>query len=131
LELGQGNVLGVQRVRPPELVGDLPGDVLQDMVAEQPDPQPAHVAQPQPGILLGHLAAAYRLVQERKQLRAQQRRSQKLMIFGYHGLVMGELKGDLRADHVFGHGRSVPLAASLIESGTPRMRARTSTTRDR
>src|SRR5450631_473089 len=30
LELGQGDVLGVERVWPPELVGDLPCDVLKD-----------------------------------------------------------------------------------------------------
>ena len=32
LELGQGDVLGVKRVRPPELVSDLPCDVLEDAV---------------------------------------------------------------------------------------------------
>ena len=59
LELGQSNVLGVKRVRSPELVGDLPCDVLQDGVSEQPDPQPAHAAEPSPGILLSQLTAAY------------------------------------------------------------------------
>ncbi len=38
LELGQGDVLGVKRVRPPELVGDLPCDFLKLAVLEQPDP---------------------------------------------------------------------------------------------
>jgi len=55
-ELGQGDVLGVERVGPPELVGD-PCEVLKDAVCEQPDPQPAHVAEPSPGILLSYLAA--------------------------------------------------------------------------
>jgi len=40
LELGQGDLLGVKRARPAKLVCDLPDDVLQDAVLEQPDPQP-------------------------------------------------------------------------------------------
>jgi hypothetical protein len=40
LELGQSDVLGVICAGPPEVVGDLPGDVLKNAVSEQPDPQP-------------------------------------------------------------------------------------------
>jgi hypothetical protein len=35
LELRQSDVLGDERVGPPELIGDLPGDVLKDAVTEQ------------------------------------------------------------------------------------------------
>ena len=52
LELGQGDVLGVICVGPPEVVGDLPGDVLKNALSGQSDPQPAHVAEPSPGIFL-------------------------------------------------------------------------------
>jgi hypothetical protein len=38
LKLGQGNVLGVKRVRPSKLAGDLPCDVLKDAVSQQPNP---------------------------------------------------------------------------------------------
>jgi hypothetical protein len=38
LELGQGNVLGVKRVRSSKLAGDLPCDVLKDAVSQQPNP---------------------------------------------------------------------------------------------
>ena len=48
LELGQSDVLGVKRVRPPELVGDLPCDVLKEAVFEQADPHPAHVVEASP-----------------------------------------------------------------------------------
>jgi hypothetical protein len=44
LKPGQGGVLGVKHAGPAELAGDLPGDVLEDTVPEQPDPQPAQVA---------------------------------------------------------------------------------------
>ena len=45
VELGQCDVLGVEGTGPPEQDSGLPGDVLQDAVPEQPDPQPAHVLQ--------------------------------------------------------------------------------------
>ena len=87
LELGQGDVLGVERVRPPELVGDLPCDDLKLVVFEQPDPHPAHVVEAPPGILLGHLTAVYCLVEQRQHLGAKKRRSQHMMSVGIHGLV--------------------------------------------
>src|SRR5271165_7610482 len=59
LELGQSDVLSVKRVRPPELVGDLPCDDLKLVVFEQPDPHPARVEEAPLGILLGHLTAVY------------------------------------------------------------------------
>jgi hypothetical protein len=34
LQLGQCNILGVERVRPAELVGDLPGYALKNAVSE-------------------------------------------------------------------------------------------------
>ena len=40
LELGQGEVLGLERVGPPELVGDLPRDALKDAVSEQSNRSP-------------------------------------------------------------------------------------------
>jgi hypothetical protein len=46
LQLGQCDVLGVERVGPPELVGDLPCDVLKDTVSEQSDPQRARGSRP-------------------------------------------------------------------------------------
>src|SRR5208283_3233364 len=69
-------------VRPPELVGDLPCDDLKLVVFEQPDPHPARVEEAPLGILLGHLTAVYRLVEERQQLRAKKRRSQHVMPVG-------------------------------------------------
>src|SRR6266516_5931017 len=129
LKLGQGDVLGVKRVRPPELVGDLPCDVLKDAVSEQPDPQPAHIGEPSPGILLSQLTAAYCLVEERQQLRAKKRRGQDLMFIANHGLVESQLNGDVRADHVPGHGRSVPLRCCSAQRAAPRVwgcRARSS-----
>ena len=38
MKLGQGDVLGVKGVRPPEQAGGLPCDVLKDAVSEQPHP---------------------------------------------------------------------------------------------
>ena len=87
LELGQSDVLGVKRVGPAELIGDLPCDDLKLVVFEQPDPHPAHVAEASLGILLGHLTAVYCLVEERQHLRAKKRRSQHVMPVGNHGLV--------------------------------------------
>jgi hypothetical protein len=52
LELGQSDVLGVIGVGPPEVVGDLPSDVLEDAVSERSDPQRAHVVEPSLGILV-------------------------------------------------------------------------------
>jgi hypothetical protein len=64
LEPGQSDVLGVKRVGPPELAGDILGRVLKEVVFVQPDPHPARVEQASPGILLGHLTAAYCLIEE-------------------------------------------------------------------
>jgi hypothetical protein len=88
VELGQGDVLGVEGVGPPEQDGGLPGDVLKDAVPEQPDPQPAHVLKLPLGILPGHLTAAHGLVQKRQYLGAQQGRGQDLMPAADHGLVV-------------------------------------------
>ncbi len=52
LELGQSDVLGVKRVRPSELVGDLPRDALKDAISEQPDPQAAYVVEASLGLVL-------------------------------------------------------------------------------
>ena len=79
-------------------------------VPEQPDPQPAHVLKLPLGFLPGHLTAAHCLVQKREHLGAQQRRSQDLMSAADHGLVLSQADGDVRTDHVPGHGRSVPLS---------------------
>src|SRR5215831_520064 len=68
VELGQGDVLGVKGVRPPEQAGGLPCDVLKDAVSEQPDPEPAHVVELSLGIPPGHLTAAYCLIEKRQQL---------------------------------------------------------------
>ena len=38
VELGQGDVLGVEGVGPPEQDGGFPCDALKDAVAEQPEP---------------------------------------------------------------------------------------------
>ncbi len=51
MKLGQSHVLGVKGVRPPEQASGLPCDVLKHAVAEQPDPQPAHVVKLSLGIL--------------------------------------------------------------------------------
>jgi hypothetical protein len=45
LKLGEGDVLGVERVVPSQLIGDIPGDSLQDAVAQEPDPQPTDVVE--------------------------------------------------------------------------------------
>jgi hypothetical protein len=63
LELGQSDVLGVKRVRLPELV-DIPCRVLKLVVFVQPDPHPARVEEASLGSLLGHLTAVYCLVEE-------------------------------------------------------------------
>jgi hypothetical protein len=39
------------------------------------------------GVLLGHLTAVYRLVEERQHLRAKKRRGQHMMPVENHGLV--------------------------------------------
>jgi hypothetical protein len=56
-----------KRVRPAELVGDLPCGILKKIVVVfvQPDPHPARVAKPSLGVLLGHLTAMYCLIEER------------------------------------------------------------------
>ena len=64
LELGQSDVLSVKRVRPPELVGDLPCGVLKEVVFVHPDPHPLRVEEASLGILLGHLTTVYCLVEE-------------------------------------------------------------------
>jgi hypothetical protein len=43
-----------------------------------------------------------------KHLGAKKRRSQDLMFAANHGLVASQANGDIRTDHVPGHGRSVP-----------------------
>ena len=105
VQLGQGDVLGVKGVRPPEQAGGFPCDVLEDAVPQQPDPQPAHVVELSLRILPGHLAAAYCLVEKRQHLGAQQRRGQELMVAANHGLIVSQANGDVRADHVPAHGR--------------------------
>jgi len=100
----------------PSSPAGLPGDVVQDEVVEQPDRQPVHVAELPFGIPPGQLATAHRLVEKRQHLRAKQRRSQELMFAADRGLVVSQPNGDIRADHIPGHGRSVPPA------GTPRER---------
>ncbi len=54
-EVGKRDVLGVERVGPAELVGDLPGDALEDRVAEQSNLKSAHI---------GELSPAHRSVQQ-------------------------------------------------------------------
>ena len=108
MELSQCDVLGGKGIRPPEQDGGLPCDVLKDAVPEQPDPQPAHVLELPLGILPGHLTAAHCLVQKRQHLRPQQHRSQDLMPAADHGFIVSQANGDVRTDHVPGHGRSVP-----------------------
>ena len=50
-------------------------------------PHPLHIEEASIGILLGHLTAVYRLVEERQHLRAKKRRGQHMMPVGNHGLV--------------------------------------------
>jgi len=50
----------------PSWPAPLPGDVLEDTVPEQPDPQPAQVAELPVSLRLGHLTAMYCLVEERQ-----------------------------------------------------------------
>jgi hypothetical protein len=118
LDLGQSDVLGVKHVRPPELAGDLPRDVLKGTVSEQPDPEPAHVAEVSPGVLLSHLAAMNCLVEKRQHVRAKKRRSQDLMFTANHGIVVSQVNGDVRTDHVPGHGRPVPLRCCAAQAST-------------
>ena len=106
---------GVEGARPAEQAGGLPGDLLQHAVAQQPYLQPAHVAELPLGIPPAHLAAACCLVEKRQHLGAQQRRGQDLMAAADHGLVVRRADGDVRADHVPGHGRSVPLGCGPTE----------------
>src|SRR5260370_23526098 len=98
-------------VGPPEVVGDLPSDVLKNAVSEQSDPQPAHVVEPSLGILLGHFTVVYCLVEQRQHLRAKKRRSQDLVFVPNRYLVVSQANGHVRADHVLGHGRSAPRSA--------------------
>jgi hypothetical protein len=51
LELRQGDVLGVERVGPTELVGDLPGNAPEDTVAERSNAQTSDVVQALLGVL--------------------------------------------------------------------------------
>ena len=53
----------------------------------QPDPHPLHIEEASLGILLSHLTAVYRLVEERQHLRAKKRRGQHMMPIGNHGLL--------------------------------------------
>ena len=88
LELGQSYVLGVKRVRPAKLVGDLPCGVLKEVfvVFAQMDPHPARVEEASLSVFLGHLTAVYCLVEERHHLRAKKRRGQHMMPVGNHDL---------------------------------------------
>src|SRR5215470_9587598 len=104
-----GRRTSVKGVGPPEQAGGLPCDILKDAVSEQPDPEPAHIVELSLGIPPGHLTAAYCLIEKRQQLRAKKRRSHDLMVAADHGLVVSQANGDVRTDHVPGHGRSVPL----------------------
>jgi hypothetical protein len=54
------------------------------------------------GILPGHLIASNGLVEKRQQLRTQERRSQDLMLFTDHDLLVSQANGDIWADHVSG-----------------------------
>ena len=62
LQLSQGQVLGVKRVRRTELVCDLPRDTLQNSVTQESNPQPADVVELPLGILLGQVATLHRSV---------------------------------------------------------------------
>jgi hypothetical protein len=97
---GSGRRTRRQCVRPPEQDGGLPHDLLEHAVAQQPDPQPSHVAKLSLGILPGHLVAASCLVEQRQHLGAQQRRGQDLMAATDRGLVVSQADDDIRADHV-------------------------------
>jgi hypothetical protein len=78
VQLGQGRVLGVARVRPTELVRDPPGRPA-GRGREEADTELPHVVEPPFGVLR-QLATADRTVEERQRLRAEQRRSQELVL---------------------------------------------------
>jgi CPA1 family monovalent cation:H+ antiporter len=124
LELGQRDVLGVKRVGPSELVGDLPRDVLQDTISEQPNPQAAHVVELTIRVLLGHLTMAYCSEEQRQHLRASKCRSQELVLVGDHDLVLGHAKGHVRTDHVLGHSGPPPLHCGTSRDDTAGLRVR-------
>ncbi len=64
LQPRQGDVFGVERVGPADLISDLPGDLLKDAVSEQPESQPADVRQGIVGSRSGQLTPARALVQQ-------------------------------------------------------------------
>ena len=104
LQPGECDVLGVEGVGPVELVGHVPRHALQHAVAEQPQLQPPHVADGVLGLLLGELAVANRLVEQRQHLGAQQRGGEQLVLLTDDGLVPRERDRDVGSDDVPAHG---------------------------
>lgn len=74
LQLSQCDELSSVGVRPVQLSGYPPSMILQGSIAEKPDSQPTDPVEHFSARPLVDLAAAHRLVHERKDLRAQERR---------------------------------------------------------
>mgnify|MGYP007066088090 FL=1 len=80
LQLSECDELSPVGVRPVQLGGYSPGVILQGSIAEKPDSQPTDPVEHFSARPLVDLAAAHRLVHERKDLRAQERRRSQVVL---------------------------------------------------
>ena len=99
LKLGQGDVLGHEGVGPAELVCNLPGEGLQHSVAKQAQPKATQVVELALSGLPIELTASDQAVELGQDLGADQGRRQELVLRRYYGLQLGQVQGDIRADH--------------------------------
>ena len=99
LKLGQGDVLGHEGVGPAKLVGDLPGEALQHAVAKQAQPKATQVVELALSGLPIEFTASDQAVELGQDLGADQGRRQQLVPRGHHGLQLGQVQGDIGADH--------------------------------
>lgn len=99
LKLGQGDVFGHEGVGPAELVGDLPGEALQHAVAQEAQPKATQVVELALGGLPVEFTAPHEAVELGQDLGADQGRRQELVLRRHNGLQLGQVQGDIGADH--------------------------------
>ncbi len=118
LQLGERDVLGVERVGPSQLVGDLPGDGLQYSVTQQSDPQSTHVVEVPLRVLLGELATTGGLVEQRQHLGTQQGWTNQLDPSPDSHVVACKVEGDLGSDHVPSHSGNLVMSTCVVRRPT-------------
>ena len=83
----------------PSCPGDLPRATLQDTVAQQAQPEGSQVAELALGGLSFEFAAPHAAVELGQYLRAEQRGCQQLVPCRHHRFEIGQVNGDIGADH--------------------------------